>query len=176
MRSLLLTFLLLSACGAPAPAPEGNEAADLPVPSGPPVVQQVDRKAPEAVGETQPRWESATGATGTALRLIGKGGATEMSMMCLAGPKRLVVNVPGFSAIGSEDRFALALGEEPLTLVADPMRQKQGVTAEGPAPADFNDLLTGAETIGAMYGNQKIGPHPAPAKSLLEALAKECGA
>jgi hypothetical protein len=87
-----------------------------------------------------------------------------------------VVSVPSFKPIGSEDRFSLALGEEPVALVADPTRQKTGVTAEGAVPGNFTELLGKAERIGAIYGNQQIGPHPAPPKALLETLAKECGA
>lgn len=99
-----------------------------------------------------------------------------MSIFCPQARTRLVVSVPGFKPIGSEDRFALALGEEPVTLVADPTRQKQGVTAEGAAPENFGDLLDKAERIGARYGSQQSGPHAMPPKPLREALAEECGA
>jgi hypothetical protein len=89
---------------------------------------------------------------------------------------RLVVSVPSFKAIGSEDRFALALGREPVTLVADPTQPKSGVTAEGAVPESLKGLLEKTESIGAHYGNQQVGPLPAPPKALVEALARGCGA
>lgn len=174
MRSLLPILFILSACGAPAP--EENVTADIPVPSGPPIIQQAEGEVPDTAVEKSPRWESATGERGTGLRLIDEGGAVAMSIFCPEAGTRLVVGVRSFDPIGSEDRFSLALGQEPVTLVADPTRQKTGVTAEGAVPDKFSDLLQKAERIGAFYGSQQIGPHPAPPKALLEKLAKECGA
>jgi hypothetical protein len=176
MRAILLFILSLSACGAPAPDPAGNETADLPVPSGPPLVQQAEKEVPDTALESAPRWESATGGGGTGLRFVGRSGALEMSIACMEAPKRLVVSVPGLAPIGSEERFSLGLGNEPVILVADPTRQSQGVTGEGAVPENFGELLEGAEQIGGMYGNQQIGPHPAPPQSLVEALAKQCAA
>ena len=176
MRSSIALLLLLAACDAPAPEAEQNVTADIPVPSGPPIVQQAEGEVPDTAIEKRPRWESATGTQGTGLRLIGEGGALEMSIACPEARTRLIVDVPSFKPIGSEDRFSLALGQEPVTLVADPTRQKKGVTAEGAVPDNFGDLLEKADRIGSLYGNQRIGPHPAPPKALAEALAKECGA
>lgn len=171
---LLPIFLLLAACGSPAEQKQEEEKVELPVPSGPPIVEPED--VPDTSGDGAPRWESATGEGGTALRLVGKGGRLEMSLSCASAPKRLIVSVPGLSPIGSEERFSLALGQEPVTLVADPTRQPQpGVTAEGAVPADFGELLERAGRIGALYGTQRSGPHPAPPKPLRKALAEECG-
>jgi hypothetical protein len=176
MRSSIALLLILSACGAPAPEAEKIATADIPVPSGPPIIQQAEGDVPDTAVEGEPRWESATGSNGTGIKWVGDGGLAEMSIFCPEAGKKLVVSVPAFTPIGSEDRFSLALGQEPVTLVADPTRQKQGVTAEGAVPDGFPDLLEKAKQIGARYGNQQIGPHPAPPKALLEALAKECGA
>jgi hypothetical protein len=158
------------------PEPEKNESVDLPVPSGPPVIQQAKEEVPNTAIEGEPRWESATGDGGTGIRFVGNDGAAALSIFCPEAGRRLVVSVPSFKPIGSEDRFVLALGQEPVTLVADPTRQKSGVTAEGAAPENLKALLEKAETIGAHYGNQQIGPHPTPAQVLLEALTKECRA
>jgi hypothetical protein len=97
-----------------------------------------------------------------------------MSIACMEAPKRLVVSVPGLQPIGSEERFSLGLGNEPVTLVADPTRQKQGVIAEGAAPENFAELLESAAQIGGMYGTQQVGPYPAPPKSLVQSLARQC--
>jgi hypothetical protein len=175
MRKILPILLILSACGAPAPEEAGNDTADIPVPSGPPILQQAEGEVPDAAVEGVPRWESATGDGGTGIRLVDEGGVTEMSIFCPQARTRLVVSVPKFKAIGSEERFSLALGDEPVTLVADPTRQKQGVTGEGAVPDNFSELLKKAERIGARYGNQQTGPHALPPKPLREALSRECG-
>jgi hypothetical protein len=101
MRSILLVLLLLSACGAPAPEDQKNVTADVPVPSGPPIVQQVEGDVPNRAVDTGPRWESATGESGTGLRFIGEGGAVEMSIACPEARTRLVVGVPSFKPIGT---------------------------------------------------------------------------
>ena len=176
MRSLLPSLLLLSACGAPAGHADETVTADIPVPSGPPIVQQVEGEVPNTAVEKATRWESVTGERGTGLRLVGEGGKMAMSIFCPDGGTRLVVSVPSFKPIGSEDRFSLALGQEPVTLVADPTRQNSGVTAEGAVPDNFSELVDKAGRIGALYGAQQMDPHPAPPKALLEKLAKECGA
>jgi hypothetical protein len=146
------------------------------VPSGPPIIQQAKEEVPDTAVQGEPRWESSTGEGGTGIRFVGKDGGVGFSIFCPEVGGRLLVSVPSFKPIGSEDRFALALGQEPVTLVADPTRQKSGVAAEGAVPDKFKALLEKAETIGARYGNQQIGPHPAPPKALLEALARECDA
>ncbi len=120
-------------------------------------------------------WESAASGEGTALRLTAADGSLLLSIACLGTPAQLVVSAPGLKPIGSEDRFSLGLGEEPVTLVADPTRQgKGGVTAEGAVPAGFDELLEEAKQVSALYGSQRIGPHPAPIEALKEALAKAC--
>ena len=175
MRKALAACLLLGACGAPAPEPNKDEAkVDVPVPSGPPVAQQVEAAPPSTQGaEPGPRWESAASGEGSALRLKAADGALLMNIACLGKPARLVVTMPSFSLVGSEDRFSLGLGSEPITLVADPTRQKgPGVTAEGPAPE--RALLEKAETVSAHYGTQQVGPVPAPPEKLREMLAKAC--
>jgi hypothetical protein len=174
MRRFLLANLLLASCGS-ANAPKGDNDVDVPVPSGPPVAQQADAVPSSAPGESGPTWESAASGEGTALRLTAPDGSLLLSIACLRRPTRLVVSAPGFTPIGSEDRFSLGLGEGPVTLVADPTRQhKGGVTAEGGIPEGFAELLEEAEQVSALYGTQKIGPHPAPGEALKEALAKDC--
>lgn len=171
----LLILCGLAACGAPADEP-GNAAVDVPVPSGPPVIQQAEAEVPDTSLPVQGlHWESVSGGDGAGLRLIAPNGGLVMSLSCRPGSGQLVAQVPGFSAIGSEDRFSLAVGEEPVTLVADPTRQAEtGVAAEGPAPEDFADLLGKAQRIGALYGTQRIEPQEAPPERQLRAFAESC--
>lgn len=175
MRCLLLALLVLASCGPAADAPSGSGAAELPQPSGPPLAQQVDSVPSSSPPQGVAAWESAASAEGMALRLTEPGGRVLLSIACLGSPARIVVTAPRFSPIGSEDRFALGLGEEPVTLVADPSRQGEaGVTAEGPVPEAFAALLGEAEQVSALYGTQKIGPVAAPDERLGEGLAKSC--
>jgi hypothetical protein len=157
MRCLLIPILLLTTCGGSGgDQPSTENRLDVPVPSGPPVVQQIDEKAPAA-------------------RLTEAGGDVLISIACLSKPARLVVTVPSFTPIGSEDRLSFGIGSEPVTLVADPTRQpQQGVTGEGAVPGNFRDLLKEQKQISAVYGSQNSGPHPAPPEALSEALARAC--
>jgi hypothetical protein len=171
----ILPVCLLTACGSVSEAPDNKP--DMPVPSGPPVVQQVDEMEPVAPPTTGQAWESVASGGGTALRLTEPDGNVLMSIACLSGPRRLVVTVPSFAAVGSEDRFSFGIDREPVTLVADPTEQRPpGVTGEGAVPENFGDLIEGSKRISANYGNQKAGPHPAPPAELRKALVKACSA
>jgi hypothetical protein len=109
--------------------------------------------------------------------LTEPGGRLLLSLFCLETPSRLAVSAPGFLPIGSEDRFSLGLGNEPVTLVADPTRQaKGGVTGEGAVPDNFAETLRAAAQVSALYGTQRIGPFPAPDEALKEALVQSCAA
>jgi hypothetical protein len=175
MSRIPLTILLLLLAGCGQETPEANQPVDLPLPSGPPVAQQADSVPSSAPEQSGPGWETAASGEGTALRLTEPGGRLLLSLACLGSPPRLVVSAPGFSPIGSEDRFSLGLGDDPVTLVADPTRQaKGGVTAEGAAPSDFGERLQRADQLIALYGTQQVGPVAAPSDALKEVLARAC--
>jgi hypothetical protein len=158
--------MLLAACGPAANDTNLSGGVEPPEPSGAP--------APVAPAAPEADWESAADAQGASLRLVGADGRTTMSVRCESGPARLTVSVPSFTPIGSEDRFAFGVGDEPVTLVADPTRQQSGgVTAEGRVPDGFGDLLAGARTISALYGTQRIGPELIPAERL-QAFVQGC--
>jgi len=175
MRSLPIAVIAvaLGGCGSePSEQRPTEESQVTPEPSGPPLVQQTQ---PDREGAPmQPGVEVASAGGG--LRFDNPDGSLRMALVCAGNPSKLVATVPSFTPIGSEDRFALALGHEPVTLVADPTRQPaMGVSAEGPVPEDFAALLAAADRVGALYGTQKIGPHPL-AREAAARLAKECGA
>jgi hypothetical protein len=155
-------LLPLGACapGDPGPANQGGDAAADGLPSA----------------DTAVRWESVASGEGYALRLSGPAPHdASFTISCLRGG-RLVVTVPAFEPIGSEDRFAFGLGEEPVTLVADPTRQTPGagVVAEGPVPEDFAALIGAAQAVSALYGTQQAGPHAAPPDALKRELVAAC--
>ena len=171
-RAPLALLVLLVACGGPD-EPQSNTIVDVPEPSGPPVAQQVNASTAPSLPSAA-AWESAASGEGTALRLTEPGGRLLLGIACLGSPARLTATAPGFSPIGSEDRFSLGLGEEPVTLVADLQRREGGVVAEGGVPEDFENLLERASEVSALYGTQRIGPVTAPPEALKEALAKAC--
>ena len=81
-------------------------------------------------------------------------------MLCPTGQNRLVVNVPSFKPIGSEERLSFGSGGNVVALVADSRgdAQRGGVSGSGPLPDDIKGLLEGPMT--ATYGTQTSGPHP----------------
>jgi hypothetical protein len=135
----------------------------------------VDDTAQPLPTPSAPVWESAASGEGMSLRLVQPDGKLVLSIACLGDPKRLVATVPSFQPIASEDRFSLGIGNEPVTLVADPTRQKQpGIIAEGAVAKDLDRLFADADQISAVYGRQQVGPHPAPDAALKEQFPEAC--
>ena len=165
----LAAFASSTACTREEPPgePDGKE---LPQPSGPPVVQQVEPEQDKpTVDDAASGWRSVGG--GLALVDAGK---TILTIRCEGG--KLIVHAPAFSPIGSEDRFAFGLGDEPVTMVADPTLQPgPGVTAEGPVPENFAAWWRSADRITALYGTQRVGPHPVPPAAVADAFLESCG-
>lgn len=177
MRYMVMAAALLAGCQSGTTNEAANASAEIPIPSGPPAPQEPTGEAPASgAASTQPglSWESAAAGGGNAIRLISPDGTLLMSVNCLAGPARLVVNVPRFTPIGSEDRFAFAFDDDPITLVADPTRQTAGVTAEGPIPRGLAEVLERANSVTALYGTQQVGPHIPPPPELGRAFAEAC--
>jgi hypothetical protein len=174
---------VLAACGSNAVPAEEQAAAPTqpgamptpaaPLPSGPPLgAAQPDRNpvpVPAARG-----WESVIFEDGLLLRFVLPNEGAALGIACAGRPRRLTVSIPGVTAIGSEDRVALALGAEPVTMVADLASKAEGVTAQAPVPENFTRLLESAASIGALYGTQESGPYPPPSDAQKTALAEAC--
>lgn len=128
--------------------------------------------APAAAGAA---WDLQSSGEGTALALpAAAGGATAIRLFCAAGQGRLLVNVPSFRPIASEERLSFGGGGDAVALVADPRgdRQRGGVSGTGAVPANLPALLAGA--VSASYGNQSSGPHPAVPRDHAAAFARAC--
>lgn len=97
-----------------------------------------------------------------------------MRLFCPAGQNRLLVNVPAFRPIGSEERLSFGSGGAVAALVADPGgdRQRGGVSGTGAVPDELAALLAGP--ISASYGAQTSGPHPSPPANLARAFVAAC--
>jgi uncharacterized membrane protein len=165
------TSTLVAACGSRDPAPaaeQGNGSAATAV-----NVAEPGSAAPAAGGEAEAGWDLRSSGEGVAL-VIPASGAASMRLFCPAGSGKLLVNVPGFRAVGSEERLSFGSGGEAVALVADSRGdvQRGGVSGTGPVPANLDALVGGP--ISASYGAQRSGPHPAPPAALSSAFAAAC--
>jgi uncharacterized membrane protein len=157
--------LLLVGCGPSDPA--GPEAQP----------QKMSGKAAPAASAAEPvpagGWQISSTGEGAAL-VLGNPARPTIRLFCPAREKRLLVNVPAFRPIGSEERLSFGGGGEVVALVADtrgdPLRG--GVTGSGSVPANLPQLLSAA--ISANYGSQDSGPHPPPSAEAVNAFAAAC--
>ena len=161
---LVTTALLLGACAperAETDANLGAANADRPGTGDP--------AAPTAL-----RWDLQSSGEGTALALLSDAGNTAMRLFCAAGGSRLLVNVPAFRPIGSEERLSFGSGGEAVALVADPRgdAQRGGVSGSGAVPGNLAALVSGP--VSASYGAQSSGPHSAPPGGLARAFVAAC--
>src|SRR5687768_8491698 len=130
--SIAIAALLLAACGTgdvgDRPAPSENKVSPAAAPAGQP-------------GEA-PRWDLQSSGEGVALALLAGPDRAVIRLFCPARQDRLLVNVPGFSPVGSEERLSFGSGAQVVALVAavrgDP--QSGGVSAAGVFYDDIKDL------------------------------------
>jgi uncharacterized membrane protein len=167
--------LLLPACGggSSAPAVEANQAENGLVASEP-----VPQEAPAAVNAAavarpSAGWTFESSGKVATLAFTSASGAAAIRIACPA-PGRLLVNVPGFRPVGSEERLSFGSGGEVVALVAGTSGDKArgGVSGTGEVPANLAALIAGP--ISASYGAQTSGPHPAPPAKLASAFAAAC--
>ena len=120
-------------------------------------------------------WELRSSGEGVALALQSAGAATAIRLFCSADDGGLLVNVPAFRPIGSEERLSFGSGTEAVALVADTRgdTRRGGVSGTGEVPDNLAALIAGP--ISASYGAQTSGPHAAPPASLARAFAAACG-
>lgn len=172
MRILILiaaTSTLAASCGgsgadgtASAPANQSESPAQ-----GPAAAAKTSGEGPA------PAWDLQSSGEGVAL-VLGGPDRPAIRLFCPAGGQRLVVNVPGFRPIGSEERLSFGTGGEALALVADSRgdRQRGGVTGTGEVPESLAALVAGP--VSASYGAQRSGPHPAAPRALADAFVSTC--
>ncbi|CAN5117287.1 MAG: hypothetical protein M3448_09435 [Pseudomonadota bacterium] len=158
MRLAILLSLLVAGCGTAQP------------PSSP---DATSGNSSSGGGQAGP-WDLQTGGAGATLVITGASGGAAIRLSCPAGEPKLVVNVPAFDPIGSEERLSFGQGGEVVALVADSRgdRERGGVTGEGAVPDGLATLLSGP--VSASYGAQLSGPHPVPPANLVNAFAAAC--
>lgn len=177
MRSfgLIVAISLLAGCGAggsgPAPAP-GKESGAAPAGnSQAPII-------PITTNESRPTagWDLQSSGEGVALALLAGEARAAIRLFCPAGKGQLLVNVPTFRPIGSEERLSFGGGGEAHALVADARgdAQRGGVSGTSAVPANLATLVAGP--VSASYGAQTSGPHPAPPQNMARAFVAACSA
>lgn len=157
MRVLIIAGLLLAACGRTADAPADNAAGN--------------RGSPAAPAEG---WQFDPSGEGPALVLTGEHGSAAMRLICPADQDSLLVNIPAFEPVGSEERLSFGQGGQVVALVADVSGDsaRGGVTGSGAVPENLVDLLSGR--LAASYGSQTSGPHLTPPAALVNRFADAC--
>jgi uncharacterized membrane protein len=162
---LVSVTLLLAGCGG-GKGPV-DPAASPPAVSGDP--------APEPIGADEAvwRWDLVASGDGTAL-VSATSGEAAIRLFCPAGRDSILVNVPAFRPIGSEERLTFGSGGNAHALVAETRgdRQRGGVSATGAVPGNLAALLGGE--VRATYGAQAAGPYPAPPAELVRNFAAAC--
>ncbi|HYI42068.1 MAG TPA: hypothetical protein VD768_00385 [Sphingomicrobium sp.] len=155
MRSSLIAALLIAGCGPTEPA--GPPTAEIRVPR------------PETAA-----WDLQSSGEGVALALVSASGGSRVRLFCPADTNRLLVNVPAFRPIGSEERLSFGSGAQAAALVADPRGdgQRGGVSGIGPVPDNLPALIGGEVSVS--YGAQSSGPHAAPPTELARAFVSAC--
>jgi uncharacterized membrane protein len=166
---LLAATLLLAACGgdeaAEAPA-EADDAAD-------PAAIATQSPDDDAPSQAAGGWDLVASGEGSALVHPASGRAA-IRLFCPSDNNTILVNVPGFRPVGSEERMTFGSGGEAHTLVADTRgdRQRGGVSGSGAVPGNLAALLGGPVAVN--HGAQNAGPYPAPPAGLVRSFVAAC--
>lgn len=122
----------------------------------------------------------ASSGEGSGLFLTGMEAAVAdrpvVHFFCPKGVKRLLVNIPTFKPVASEERLSIGAGGTAAVLIADPGgdRQRGGVSGEGPIPDDLPLILRAPAGVGVAYGAQTIGPLPAIPADMVQDFIDAC--
>ena len=151
-----------------------TEAAGGDQPVAPPPASRTPPAASSVSAGVSARWDLQSSGEGVALALLPGKGPVAIRLFCPAGKDRLLVNVPAFRPIGSEERLSFGSGGEVVALVADTRgdRQRGGVSGTAAVPDSLAAVVGGP--LSASYGAQKSGPHPAPPPTLARDFAAAC--
>jgi len=170
---VLASAVALASCDGredKGPTP-GNAAEAASTPERPAADPPAAAAPDESAGA---QWDLQSSGEGTALALLSAAGGTALRLFCPADGGTLLVNVPGFRPVGSEERLSFGSGGQVEALVADTKGDKArgGVSATGAVPAQLAGMLR--DRVSASYGAQTSGPHPAPPGELARAFASAC--
>lgn len=103
----------------------------------------------------------------------GPDGRPQLQLACASGSTPMTLSVPGFRAIGSEERLSFGVDDEVFVFVAG----VAGATGVEGTSAFSEDLLLGlgrANAVSASYGAQRLGPHIPPDPATARRFAAAC--
>lgn len=174
MRSGLIAAvsLLLAACGSREDAADAPSVATAEAPRPSPRSSLPSK--PAAGDDTAERWNLRSSSEGVVLALLAAEGSATILLFCPSETNRLLVNVPNFRPVGSEERLSFGSSGGAVALVADTRgdAQRGGVSGTGEVPANLAALI--GDRLSASYGARTSGPHPAPPQNLSRAFAAAC--
>lgn len=156
----VLSLAMIAGGCAPAPSDTAGETRE---------------PAAEAPGTHLPApWKLEESEAGTALA-YARNGELLATFFCPAASDELLLNVPAFRAVASEERMTLGAGETATALVADFRgdHRRGGVSATGPVPSELEWILAGPQ-IHINHGSQNAGPFPAPPAKLAARFTTAC--
>lgn len=153
-----------------------EEAAHAPPSDTGPTSSPAQNVSPSAEAGTDQlaRWTLQPSDRGTELVLLGADKIATMRLICPAGKNQLLVNVPGFRPIPSEDRLSFGGDGNAMTFVADTNgdAERGGISAVSDVSDDLVSLA--GRPLSASYSVQKSGPHSPPPTQMLNAFVSAC--
>lgn len=168
--SMIAAATLLVSCRGP------EEAAHAPPSDTDPTSSPARKVSPssEAGTDRLARWTLQPSDRGTELVLRGADKIATMRLICPAGKNQLLVNVPGFRPITSEERLSFGGDGNAMTFVADTNGdpERGGVSAVSEVPDDLVSLA--GRPLSASYGLQKSGPHSPLPTQMFNAFVRGC--
>lgn len=168
------TAMLVVSCGSEEDAADAppESIAKAPSQSGAPELDSTT----DALDASAERWNLQSSGKGVVLSLLRRERGATIRLVCPAGEDQLVVNVPAFRPIGSEERLSFGSDGGVVALVADTRgdTRRGGVSGTGEVPDNLPALITGR--VSASYGAQTSGPHPASPQDLARAFVDACTA
>lgn len=169
--SMIAAATLLVSCRGP------EEAAHAPPSDTGPISSPAQKVPPstEAGTDRVARWTLQPSDRGTELVLLGADKIATMRLICPAGKNQLLVNVPGFRPITSEERLSFGGDGSAMTFVADTRgdAERGGISAVSDIPDDLANLA--GRPLSASYGVQKSGPYSPPPRHMFNAFVGACG-
>lgn len=162
--------LLLGSCGSPKHAADAAPSSTAEGPNS----TAASTLSPTVDSSAGERWNLQSSGRAVSLTLLPTEGGAIIGLTCPSGANLLLVNVPGFKPIGSEERLSFGSAGDAVVLVADRAADAEwgGVRGAGEVPDNLSVLIGGP--LSASYGAQTSGPHPAPPEDLSRAFVTAC--
>lgn len=176
----LAAMLALAACDSSAPRADEPITPDPPAATATPTPAATASTGAPAPAPVAGKWDMVASGEGDGLFFGAvEGEPAQIHLFCAnegtnLGSGMILVNVPSFQPVASEERMSFGSGGSVFTLVADPSgdAQRGGVSGTGPVPGALRAILTGG--VRANYGSQYLGTLPAVPGDVADAFVRGC--